>query len=104
MLADLSKHEDEFTLAKGGKGGKGNASFPVGKTVGEYEPGELGTERRVVLELKTVADVGFTASKCGEIHVIDGADQRETENRAIRHRTIGRIRYEIDLDKDMKRK
>ena len=59
VLADLSEDEDSFTLATGGKGGKGNANFPTGKTAGDYERGELGTERRVVLELKTVADVGF---------------------------------------------
>jgi GTPase involved in cell partitioning and DNA repair len=29
VLADLSTHEDEFKLAEGGRGGKGNANFQL---------------------------------------------------------------------------
>lgn len=43
-------------MAKGGKGGRGN-----GKNIGirEVLPGEKGVERRLLIELKTIADIGL---------------------------------------------
>jgi GTP-binding protein len=107
VLADLSEHEDEFTLAKGGKGGKGNASFPVGKTAGEYEPGEPGTERRVVLELKTVADVGFigfpNAGKSTMLTALTNAKPKIAPYAFTTLTPQFGVR-EVDLDRDMETK
>ena len=107
VLADLSEHEDEFTLAKGGKGGKGNASFPVGKTAGEYEPGEPGTERRVVLELKTVADVGFIGfPNAGKSTMLTALTNAKPKIAPYAFTTLSPqfgVR-EVDLDRDMETK
>jgi len=59
ILADLTKDGESFTLARGGRGGRGNKRAPVGKEAGTREPGEPGEEATVVLELKSVADVGL---------------------------------------------
>ena len=107
VLADLSTHEDEFKLAEGGRGGKGNANFPVGKTAGEYDPGEAGTERRVVLELKTVADVGFigfpNAGKSTMLTALTNAKPKIAPY-AFTTLTPQFGAREIDLDKEMETK
>ncbi|XP_008055630.1 mitochondrial ribosome-associated GTPase 2 [Carlito syrichta] len=61
IVADLSRPGDEYVAALGGEGGKGNRFFlandnraPVTCT-----PGQLGQERVLYLELKTVAHAGM---------------------------------------------
>ncbi len=61
LLADLTKVDQEFIIAHGGKGGKGNARFkkPTRKAPKFAEQGEPGEIRNVRLELKLLADVGL---------------------------------------------
>jgi len=59
ILADLTKDGEKFVLARGGRGGRGNKHMPVGKEAGTREPGVPGEESSVVLELKSVADIGL---------------------------------------------
>ncbi|MFW6203446.1 MAG: GTPase ObgE [Actinomycetota bacterium] len=60
-LADLVGAGTRFVVARGGKGGLGNAALasPRRKAPGFALRGEAGEHRDVVLELKTVADVGL---------------------------------------------
>jgi GTP-binding protein len=61
LLADLLTPGERLVLAKGGRGGKGNAHFVSSRLRSPRfsQPGEPGRERRLHLELQILADVGL---------------------------------------------
>jgi GTPase len=61
VIADLTKHEQEAVIAKGGRGGRGNSRFatPRNPAPDFAENGEPGVERNLQIELKLIADVGL---------------------------------------------
>ena len=61
LLRDLAEDGQELVLARGGRGGRGNSAFAsaIRQTPRYAEPGGVGEEREVRLELKLFADVGL---------------------------------------------
>lgn len=79
VIADLRENGETFTALKGGKGGHGNTYYatPTRQAPHFSQSGEKTVERKVVLELKTIADVGLVgypnAGKSTLLSVISNA-------------------------------
>lgn len=60
-IGEITNNGDEVVLAQGGRGGKGNTFFKssTNQAPRHAQPGEMGEERNVSLELKLMADVGL---------------------------------------------
>lgn len=79
IIGDLTQPNQTLLVAKGGRGGRGNARFATAqKRAPQFcEPGEPPIEREIGLELKLIADVGLlgmpNAGKSTLISVISSA-------------------------------
>lgn len=82
LLHDLIEPGQELILARGGRGGRGNAQFatPSRRAPDYAQPGEEGEELEVTLSLKLLADIaliGFpNAGKSTLIRSVSGAKPR----------------------------
>ena len=61
VIADMSHDNRQVTVLRGGRGGKGNQHYatPTMQAPKYAQPGQPSKEMEVILELKTIADVGL---------------------------------------------
>lgn len=61
LIADITEDQQEFVIAKGGRGGKGNWLFrsPTNQAPRVCTPGDPGKEFHLDLEMKLLADIGL---------------------------------------------
>ena len=61
VIADITKHNQEAVICKGGRGGRGNSSFATSRIPAPQfaENGEPGEEKEIRIELRVLADVGL---------------------------------------------
>lgn len=102
VMADLTVVGQELVIAKGGRGGRGNARFPnsINRAPMYAENGEPGESFELLLELKLLADVGLVGyPSVGKSSLITMVSAARPEVAAYHFTTLVPVLGVVSLDK-----
>jgi len=103
IIRDLTTAGDSFFAARGGKGGRGNASYKsaTNQAPRDFTYGNDGEARVLVLELKVIADVGLIGKpNAGKSTLLSRLSRARPEIAnypfTTKHPNLGRVQIDFD--------
>lgn len=103
VLKDLAAPGEQVTVARGGRGGKGNLRFKssTNRAPREFSAGEKGESHHLLLELKVIADVGLLGKpNAGKSTLLSRVSRARPEIAAYpfttKHPNLGRVKIDMD--------
>lgn len=103
VIKDLVGVGDQVVAARGGKGGRGNTRFKsaTNRAPRDFTRGEEGEQRKLILELKVIADVGLIGKpNAGKSTLLSRLSKARPEIAdypfTTKHPNLGRVQIDID--------
>ena len=103
VIRDLTEPGESFVVGRGGKGGRGNASYKsaTNQSPRKYTRGADGEQRLLILELKVIADVGLIGKpNAGKSTLLSRLSRARPEIAnypfTTKHPNLGRVQIDFD--------